>query len=122
MASDVMEIPEDLEFVEVLGSAPEPTEDDPDVWRVEAPVGDAGEEFVALSFDIGARSVRLTKGATGEFEIEIYREQVDRILLYSRDGESGIIVEVAVPDFRCELRVVVSPRFRLVDPMLYSGH
>lgn len=120
MASDIMEIPEDLDFIEVFGSAPEATEYDPDVWRVEAPVGDAGE-FVALSFDIGARSVRLTRESMGECDIEIYREQVDRILLYSREGERGIIVEVDVPGFRCELRVVLAPRFRLVDPMLYLG-
>lgn len=74
MASDVVEIPEDPDFIEVLGSAPEPSEYDPDVWRVEAPVGDAGD-LVALSFDIGARSVRLTRESMGECDIEIYREQ-----------------------------------------------
>ncbi|MGN5380542.1 hypothetical protein ACQ4WX_35525 [Streptomyces lasalocidi] len=120
MASDVMEIPEDLDFLEVLGATPEPTEHDPDVWRVEAPAGAAGE-LVALSFDIGARSVRLTRESMGECDIEIYREQVERILLYSRDEERGIVIEVGVPGFRCELRVVISPRFRLVDPMLYMG-
>ncbi|MFY4720921.1 hypothetical protein [Streptomyces sp. LaBMicrA B280] len=120
MASEVMQIPEDLEFIDVLGAAPEPTEEDPDVWRVETPVGSAGD-LVALSFDIGARSVRLTRESMGECDIEIYREQVDRILLYSRDEERGIVVEVGVPGFRCELRVVISPRFRLVDPMLYLG-
>src|ERR1044072_6933267 len=116
MASDVMEIPEDLDFIEVLGSAPEPSEYDPDVWRVEAPVDDAGD-LLGLSFDIGARSVRLTRESMGECDIEIYREQVDRILLFSREGERGIIVEVDIPGFRCEIRVVVFPRFRLVDPM-----
>ncbi|MFF9403975.1 hypothetical protein ACF1B0_00360 [Streptomyces anandii] len=120
MASDVMEIPEDLDFVQVLGAAPEPTEQDPDVWRVVTPVGDSGES-VALSFDIGARSVRLTRESMGRCDIEIYREQVDRILLYSRNGEHGIVVQATVPGFRCELRVVVSPEFRLVDPMLYLG-
>lgn len=57
----------------------------------------------------------------GECDIKIYREQVDRILLYSREGERGIVVEVDAPGFRCELRVAVSPRFRLVDPMLHLG-
>ncbi|HEY8987046.1 MAG TPA: hypothetical protein VIU15_46685 [Streptomyces sp.] len=120
MVGDIMEIPDDLDFIEVFGSTPEPAEYDPDVWRVETPVGDTGE-LVALSFDIGARSARLTRESMGECDIEIYREQVDRILLYSRDGERGIVMEVDVPGFRCELRVVVSPRFRLVDPMLYLG-
>lgn len=120
MASDVMDVPEDLDFIEVLGSAPEPAEYDRDILRVETPIGDTGD-IVTLSFDIGARSVRLTKESMGECEIEIYREQVDRILLYSRDGESGIIVQVDVPGFSCELRAVISPRFRLVDPMLSSG-
>jgi hypothetical protein len=77
--------------------------------------------FVSLSFDIGARSVLLTRESMGECDIEIYREQVDQILLYSRDGECGIVVEADVPGFRCELRIVVSPRFRLADPMLYLG-
>ncbi|MEU8824018.1 hypothetical protein [Streptomyces sp. NPDC048636] len=120
MANSIMEVPEDLDFIEVLGSAPEPTEYDRDVLRVETPVGDS-EGLVALSFDIGARSVRLTKESMGECEVDIYREQVDRILLYSRDDERGIIVQVDVPGFTCELRAVVSPRFRLVDPMLFSG-
>ncbi|WP_049564500.1 hypothetical protein [Streptomyces sp. SBT349] len=120
MAGDVMEVPGDLEFIEVFGSAPEPTEHDPDVWRVETSIGDA-DDSVALSFDIGARSVRLTRESMGECEIEIYREQVDRILLYSRGGERGIVLEVNVPGFACELRVVVFPRFRLVNPMLYVG-
>ncbi|GAA1267229.1 hypothetical protein [Streptomyces javensis] len=120
MASDIMEVPEDSDFIEVLGSAPEPTEYDRDILQVEVPAGDTGD-FVTLSFDLGARSVRLTKESMGECEVEIYREQVDRILLYSRDGEHGIIVEVDVPGFKCELRAVVHPRFRLVDPMLYSG-
>jgi hypothetical protein len=120
MVNDVMEIPGDLEFIEVLGSVPEPAEYDPDVWRVDAQMGDGGE-LVSLSFDIGARSARLTKESMGKCDIEIYREQVNRILLYSREGERGIIVEVDVPGFRCELRIVVYPRFRLVDPMLYLG-
>ncbi|GAA0949098.1 MULTISPECIES: hypothetical protein [Streptomyces violaceusniger group] len=120
MASDVMEVPEDLDFIEVLGSAPEPAEYDRDVLQVETPIGDTGD-LVTLSFDIGARSVRLTKESMGECEIEIYREQVDRILLYSRDGERGIVVQVDVPGFSCEFRAILSPRFRLVDPMLYSG-
>ncbi|MFG3292690.1 hypothetical protein ACGF3G_28275 [Streptomyces sp. NPDC048179] len=120
MASDVMEIPDDPDFLEVFGAIPEPMEHDPDVWRVETVVGDAGE-LVALSFDIGARSVRLTRELMGERDVELYREQVDRILLYSRGGERGIVVEVDIPSFKSELRVVVSPRFRLMDPMLYLG-
>ncbi|ONK12159.1 hypothetical protein [Streptomyces sp. MP131-18] len=120
MASDAMEIPTDSDFIEVLGSVPEPAEQDPDVWRVEIPVGHAGE-FVTLSFDVGARSVRLTRESAGRRDIEFYREQVNRILLYSRDGERGVVVEVDVPGFKCELRIVVFPGFTLVDPMLYLG-
>ncbi|MYV76405.1 hypothetical protein GT352_21080 [Streptomyces sp. SID1046] len=118
MASNTMEIPEDIDFIAVLGTAPEPMEHDPDVWRIEIPVGDTGV-CVTLSFDIGGRSVRLTRESMGVRDIEIYREQVDRILLYSHEEERGIIVEVGVPGFKCEFRVSISPRFHLVDPMLY---
>ncbi|OEJ32950.1 hypothetical protein [Streptomyces subrutilus] len=114
-----MDIPDDADFIEVLGAAPEPMEHDPDIWRIDVPIGDA--QFVTLTFDIGARSVRLTKGSETKSEIEIYREQVDRILLYTGNDERGIIVESHVPGFRCELRAVISPEFRLTDPMLYVG-
>ncbi|MFI5867855.1 hypothetical protein [Streptomyces sp. NPDC051546] len=114
-----MQIPDDLEFLDVLGVAPEQTEEDQDIWRVDVPIDDSN--IVTLSFDVGARSVRLAKGPEAEPEVDIYRERVERILLYSRNGERGIIVECDVPGFRCELRVVISPAFRLTDPMLYVG-
>ncbi|MFE4263691.1 hypothetical protein [Streptomyces sp. NPDC056883] len=114
-----MDIPDDAEFIEILGSAPEPMEHDPDIWRVDTPIGDA--QVVTLTFDIGAGSVRLVKGSEEKYEIEIYREEVDRIMLYAGNGERGIIVESRVPGFKCELRAVVYPEFRLTDPMLYVG-
>ncbi|MET9412623.1 hypothetical protein ABZY03_00275 [Streptomyces klenkii] len=120
MGSEMMEIPDDLAFLEVLGATPEPSEYDADVWQVN--VQTENSEPLTLTFDIGARSVRLTRGAVGEFDVEVYREQVGRLLLYSRGGERGIVVEVDVPSFKCDLVVAIFPRFRLVDPMLYIGN
>ncbi|MFD3807484.1 hypothetical protein ACFWSF_39110 [Streptomyces sp. NPDC058611] len=114
-----MDIPDDVDFIEILGVAPESMENDQDIWRVDIPIENA--QIVTLSFDIGARSVRLAKGSETRSEVDIYREQVERILLYTGNGERGIIVECDVPGFKCELRVVVHPEFRLTDPMLYVG-
>lgn len=120
MGSEIMEVPSDSEFMEALGSAPEPTEYDPDVWRVETSIGDTSA-LLALSFDIGGSSIRLTRESKNGHDIEIYREEVGRILVYSEGGERGIIVESHMAGFKCELRVAAHPQFRLLDTTLRVG-
>lgn len=120
MGSEVMEVPGDSEFMGTLGSVPEPMEYDPDVWRVETSIGDSGALLV-LRFDIGGSSIRLTRGSANGCDIEIYREGVRRILVYSEGGEQGIIVESHMSSFRCELRVAIHPQFRLLDTRLRVG-
>ncbi|MFF0259426.1 hypothetical protein ACFYR2_11440 [Streptomyces microflavus] len=120
MGSEVMGVPSDSEFMEALGSVPEATEYDPDVWRVETPIGDSGALLV-LSFDIGGSSIRLTRESANGSDIEIYREEVRRILVYSEGGGRGIIVESHMSSFTCELRVAIHPQFRLLDTTLRVG-
>ncbi|GAA3665023.1 hypothetical protein C8D88_10971 [Lentzea atacamensis] len=99
----MMQVPSDDEFVDAFGVAPE-AEDEPWIKVVRI-------EDVLVSFDEHAASVRVRWFQGDEPVVDLYREDANRLRVWSGDGESHVAVDFGDG----EMRVRIHPSVRITS-------
>jgi hypothetical protein len=114
MAYRVFEIPDFEEFVDVLGTGPEPVEGD----ALRLNFTRLGEQLV-ITLDTSGRSahIRWTRGEA--LVVDVYREGAVAVRLTPSGPISLLTVVLDTDDQHGELQVQTNPTFELKDWLLF---
>lgn len=111
------EIPDDREFLEQIGVAPEYEESE----GVRTVTFDGCGDRIRLSCDALGRSIRVRWSDKSEREIlDIFREGAKCMRIISEGGRTWIPVEFDLTEFTAELRVDVFPVLKVTERVLFA--